>query len=843
MRKELIEIETIERYLLNQMDEFEKGEFEKKMNANSELKAKVEAQKTITEAINRMALKQASKNAYKTYKLQVLLTKLLVLVAVIAIASFVTLKFLGSDENNVEYETKINTPVSVLPANDSISNFSNQMLDQEVFSINTKLDTVIENKDGIIIYIPANAFDTDSENIEVLVQSAIHAEDILYAGLSTTSNGNELETGGMFYVDAFDGKNRVNLVKNLEVNVPTQNKIEGMQLYKGEKTPEGEINWVNPKPIKNKLTPVDILSLDFFPPTYDNTLTNWGYPNKAFKDSLYYSFAFQKQQEDISLNLEEETIPKRKLTKVEAEILYPNQNKALDFNMSKEEFTILRNLGYDFDDSFSFKNETYIAFIEGRDLFKGNCAACHKPTQDFVGPKLVGVREKWDDQGELFRFIQNSSEVIEEGYPRAVKVFNKWKGLMPPRNLSNYDIYRILLYVDFHEEPSKSGDLPLIKDEQKGINPASIKTIWNSKFNNTNLATKQFEERLVWIHKSCNQQVLDLYINNLDKTLAEIDSMVIPLVSGVVKTKFIEFAKRNDGKVEVGDAATEKLSAYYKFKLKAEAKALVETQQNYWEEQNQKNQDQFAAETESNIRAFNNNTEVLQKEFKKNLCKVYDELNYPQDCNRPPIAPNYYSVSVNQTGWNNIDKQVFMATINRETTSFNYKGKKASVTYNEWTGIVNDYQKFDKINVYNIPKEFKSYVKIRGKEGKYMYKLNADLNYETVILAWTENSLYYIQNQTKAGTENFTLVAISGDNFKTKLKSALGEIKNMNAELDFVANSQLDQKRVNLNIERKKLKSKIEPIVFPCDCGIVDTTANSYNVVPLNDSISSGIAF
>ena len=79
-----------------------------------------------------------------------------------------------------------------------VSNFSNKMLEEEVFNINTKQDTVIENKDGVVIYIPANAFDTDSDNIDVLVQSAIHVEDILYAGLSTTSNGNELETGGMF---------------------------------------------------------------------------------------------------------------------------------------------------------------------------------------------------------------------------------------------------------------------------------------------------------------------------------------------------------------------------------------------------------------------------------------------------------------------------------------------------------------------------------------------------------------------------------------------------------------------------------------------------------------------
>ena len=50
-----------------------------------------------------------------------------------------------------------------------------------------------------------------------------------------------------------------------------------------------------------------------------------------------------------------------------------------------------------------------------------------------------------------------------------------------------------------------------------GVNPASVKTIWNRKFNNTNLATKEFEERMPYIHQTCNNSILELYINNLDK--------------------------------------------------------------------------------------------------------------------------------------------------------------------------------------------------------------------------------------------------------------------------------------------------------------------------------------
>lgn len=64
------------------------------------------------------------------------------------------------------------------------------------------------------------------------------------------------------------------------------------------------------------------------------------------------------------------------------------------------------------------------------------------------------------------------------------------------------------------------------------INPAIIKTIWDKKFNNTLLATKEFEERLSYIFQTCDNSILELYINNLDKRLSTIDSMVVEKLCG-----------------------------------------------------------------------------------------------------------------------------------------------------------------------------------------------------------------------------------------------------------------------------------------------------------------------
>gem|GEM_PF-2119057 len=219
---------------------------------------------------------------------------------------------------------------------------------------------------------------------------------------------------------------------------------------------------------------------------------------------------------------------------------------------------------------------------------------------------------------------------------------------------------------------------------------------------------------------------------------------------------------------------------------------------------------------------------MFNKELRINLCKVYSELKENYDCNRKPIPPPKatYSVSVSSTGWNNIDKQVFIATLNRETTSISLNGKTSTLIYDDWTGSIPEYETYDRINVYNIPKTINSYVKIKGQKGKYTYKLNADLEYETVILAWNKNQLYYATKATTKGNETFKLKAISEIDFKTKIKAKLSHINTMNTEIDYIINTRINDKRVKQNIQRKKLRSRVEPIVFPCLSGITVSSDN-----------------
>lgn len=860
MRIELSVIEKIEQYLMGTLSENERADFEAQLNQNSQLKTQVDVQSQIMGGVQRLALKNATQKAYKTYKIKSFLTKALVIGIVVAAATYGVMKFAEEKEEKTTPTEYNETQTQIIfPENDSLSADANKYLDQEIFRIKTDHDTIIETKDGIVFYIPADAFDTSEPVVDFLVQGAVKTEDILMAGLSTiTADGQELETGGMFYVDAFANGNRVDLKKELTVDVPSGEPKVGMKLYNGEKNANGEIVWNNPKPLESFLNPVEITSLDFYPPDYECSLNEMGYSDKAFMDSLYYSFACEVNREE-DCGCECIAIPERRITPEERDFIY-GDNRPIDLLMTKQEAIILCENGLS-DDTRPHKPSPELThsinqITHGQKLFKMNCASCHLPHADMTGPNLKGARERWiynSTEENFYSFTRNSMSVISSGDKYATNLYKTWKSVMTPQNLTNQEIDNIMAYVEAYAPLKKSGanyiftnstsgnttdsvayDIPygFSLSDCIGINPASIKTIWNSNFNKTNLATKEFEERMPWIHKSCNNKVLELYINNLDKNLSTVDSMTFRYLSGEVLEKFKYFAARNDGRVELDNQASQKMATYYEKQRIAIVKALVETQENYWNQQYKADSINYQEHIQSENRNAENTADVFQKEYKKNLCKVFDELELSKDCNAPAPS-NTVTLQITNLGWKNIDRLVLEATAARETTSFSANGKTSTLTYTEWSATISDFEKYDRINVYNIPVEFNSYVKLSGTSGKYSYKLNADLKYQTVVLAWTAEGIYFYKANAVSGNSNIILRKVSDQEWRNEIRNSLSSISNMKVELDYTEYMQIDQKRINTNKEKRLLRQKIEPFVFPCGKPIADTLLYEAAVLPL----------
>jgi len=100
------------------------------------------------------------------------------------------------------------------------------------------------------------------------------ASSIMKSGLTSTTDGALLESAGMFFISAKQNgiELTIDSLKNIYAEVPTNNKRGDIQLFNGVHTNDGTINWVNPKPLSNYLTPVDIHTLNFYPPAYLDSL-------------------------------------------------------------------------------------------------------------------------------------------------------------------------------------------------------------------------------------------------------------------------------------------------------------------------------------------------------------------------------------------------------------------------------------------------------------------------------------------------------------------------------------------------------------------------------------------
>ncbi|MCF6403015.1 cytochrome c [Chitinophaga filiformis] len=124
-------------------------------------------------------------------------------------------------------------------------------LPSQLFDVNTERDTTLALNGGTFIIIPAHALKAkEGKTARLEVKEALSIEQMLLAGLRTQSNGQPLQSGGMIYINAAKGA-KVSMLKPLQVKIPTNEVVNGMQLYKGE-TEKNGINWVDPQPLPAK---------------------------------------------------------------------------------------------------------------------------------------------------------------------------------------------------------------------------------------------------------------------------------------------------------------------------------------------------------------------------------------------------------------------------------------------------------------------------------------------------------------------------------------------------------------------------------------------------------------
>ena len=725
MRNELEIIEKIERYLTGQLSTADRTAFEQQIAADADLREEIRLQQDIRAAIERTALRAKIKSARTRFHARHNFTRwggaglgLGLVIALLVVFHHQLISNRPNAASRLSATTVNGQPTPASPgATDSslqpgyLSREAGSNLPTKIFWLDAARDTVIETKGGIVLSIPAGAFlDAHGlpvkDRIELLVKEALDPAAICRAGLSTRAGKALLETNGMFAVDARQNGQplAIDPAHAIIADVPTDSVRAGMQLFTGQRLSDGSIDWVNPKPLDHDLVPVDIGSLDFYPPHYLDSLRQWGYNsnNKTFTDSLYYSFARY-------------------------------------FSVS-------------------------------------------------------------------MRAAQPQARVIEGGIvtdtaiPQPQSLGDTTKTMDIPSPLPKMDSAIFSLAC--------------------GVNPAKIKTIWNSRFQHTLIATREFQQRLIWIHRSGDSDLLDLYVNHLNLDLSAIDSMAAQRLTGRMQTQFLAFAARRDGKVRIGVRQLDKLRDYYQKKVTAFTEATASILDNFWRQQTALDQIADDKRRQHTADSLNRTIQNFREEFRVTLRSVDLQLGIDTATGYVPLPTAAYRVDITIAGWQNIDRLVAQAVSTRQTTTITHGTAQAIIRYDPVNIQLEEPQLYDQINVYLLPDKLSSFMQLKGSGGNYTEQLNGLMTYRLVCIAYKDGQAYFytLDHIKPRYYSQIKLAAIATGQLDKKLNDigSRTQASAMQTEDAYFRFDIRDQKRQRHNRALQELTDRIMAVIFPC---------------------------
>lgn len=678
MRAELEQIERIEKFLSGTMDSNEKILFEKELAINPELKEALDTQSLMVTAINRKALLAqvqhfapprsgatgSGASFLSKFKWPIILSSIVVgaLITWISTRNSDTTEEITGNTTSTEQNQQaiiaandllLDTPCSndqegdytFNPAGQTWTYTSNETNiggletwvrpEIQQIQIDPTKDELVECDNGTLILVPKNAFvDNNGKKVESIVTleivEALTFDRMVAYNLSTMSDGKPLESGGMIYIQPKVNGENVDLAdgKSIHIEIPTDNYNSEMKAWQGVPDGDGNLNWENPQEIENYLTPVDMASLDFIPYGFrEEVQSNLPFRNhktssKELEDSLYYSFGAMNEQEttwetatiignnnDVSIDIPKDVQPSKQKKISSMKVLFDNLPEG---------------------------ERMYAEVSQGKSI------------KTYLIEDNVVKPETFPGTGRI-RVYSSNCEIV----------FNQ---LEFAKNMElTLDCINIDCKVKDDIVPTKfvsSGSVSSC--ERCYIDPASVKTIHDEEFKNTFIATREFQERLQALHKMKNaQQLLDLYINQLDKDLYLIDAQVTKYVEGKDRKVFQDFTAQKLTNVKPSDQNHELLKEYYSSQLKKEQNRVKSRRKAYQAKTREEleNMQQEFAVLNTEYRAKRNNA---LNNFTGTRANSNSEAivvpNYIRSSARPNVATqSAYKVNWFGTGWMNID--------------------------------------------------------------------------------------------------------------------------------------------------------------------------------------------
>lgn len=844
----------IELFLQGELSPEDTAKLQTELDRNPEMRKSLELQKQIHEAAKRNGERQLVRNASKAFHFQKTIKNTvisaIVAVTVATIGYFAYQHFANKNAEASGSEALIGVHQEL----DNQAELDN--LPISYFEHNGKDATFLSPK-GILISIPENTFLLNGAPYNgkavVQFQEAIDASDIVKAGLSTTSGDRLLETQGMFQLKAFTPEGQrltINEKDGIYLQVPVDENKVGMQLFDGVKTAKGEIDWQNPKPIEKLPIQANMLDLDLFPPGYEAKLNELKWKQgKKQRDSLYLSFEEEKAKESFELRINDITVnnpavvPEEETKNQTSEKYRTDKFFIYDFNSEgkilKNQLQSMSNGALYFDHitftTGGFQNTPNIHFEEkGKDKYKITVGLIpnSNPIQIDIKPKTdEKVIVSKSENNDPF-YVKSKSKGVEIIFADSKSIrfpdlyFTETVYLLDLSNAKTPNVEFVLAYLT--ETPrtisvtltNKKSPASAVSDTtiDNYIPPSKVLAIWKKDFDNTILSTRDFEKRMKAIHGTCSEKVFNVYANQLNKALWQLDEQVVKMGY----TNFQAFADERVGAVKLDNAHMNTLRQFYESNI-SRLKDLAKNDKNVQKALEMKWDNAVKKErTEEMNRTWKRTAQVFQDEYNLNLDNVYKQLGKSKT-----VGVTIYGGGTVY----NIDKYVRDATIARTSATITDPdtGKTAQITYNPFEATIKDAKKYGKLFMYLMPEALTSFQRINPSNGKFEYALNNDIKYNIVFVGINDDGYFIAEQKSIIGTKNLSseqpidLKSVSEKEFERTLEKlskdrqkASTKSQDMSAELNWLKFEKADYNEQKLRQKNAEFRRIIKGIVHPC---------------------------
>ncbi len=322
-----------------------------------------------------------------------------------------------------------------------------------------------------------------------------------------------------------------------------------------------------------------------------------------------------------------------------------------------------------------------------------------------------------------------------------------------------------------------------------GINPASIKALRSKKFRNTLISTREFQYRLKTIFATCDNKVLELYVNNLNKNLWEIDDMAAKYLGKNNKqySKFLEFSSYKQTTVKLSDRKAKLLAEYYKKSKKKNERELLKLKKEF-------------------LKKKQKHEQIVQQK-KEEYRKLLEE--------RHVYRMQKFGFELTSFGWYNAAHAIKLNEV-----------KKFDLNITVTNGI-----RYDRIYCYVVNPKIKSifsYLSDNKKTFDIVYSQDPDLllwknqKFNVIGVGYLDNKIgYKIVEEVQKPVVNvdFELVNRDYKSFRKDLKTFTSGYERENkilVDLDYQAFFYQEQLRKKKEVEEFLFINKLRSIVFPC---------------------------